>query len=105
VRRWLIVRWRVLAARVDDPLAFGAGLLAVGLVAGLGAGARLVVPAPVEAGARSGAAVRGGLPFGAKMPDAGGAVRAAVGFVRVWARVRSVDPVRSGGGWHESDEP
>jgi hypothetical protein len=78
--------------------ASGVGLLVVGLGVGLllgsnvGPGSGAAAPVRVT----SGAGGPSGLPFGARMPDAGGAVRAAVGFVAVWARPRD--------GWHTAVE-
>jgi hypothetical protein len=70
--------------------AVGTSLLLAGLGVGLLAGINLRhrdAPPVVRPGTGS-----SGLPFGARIPDAAGPVRAAVGFVAVWARPRD--------GWH-----
>jgi hypothetical protein len=83
----MIASWRVAA---------GVGLLLVGLGVGLILGSRLgrgpAATAPVRV--TSGGVGPGGPPFEARVPDAAGPVRAAVGFVAVWARPRD--------GWHEA---
>jgi hypothetical protein len=94
VRGWLAARVRAVSARIDRPLAFGAGLLGVGLLAGVGLGASLDAARLDAAGTSGVVAGSAGLPFGARMADAAGPVRAAVGFVGVWARPRQ--------GWHET---
>lgn len=91
MRGWLAARVREVSGQIEGPLGFGAGLLAVGLAAGVGLRANLDTPHPQTPGS-VGADYSAGLPFGARMPDVAGPVRAAVGFVTVWARPRD--------GWH-----
>lgn len=68
-RGWPAARAREVSGRIVGPVTFGVGLLGVGLLASVGLGASLDTPPPTPGSV--GAGYSTGLPFEARLPDAG----------------------------------